>query len=327
MSKNRQRKETKEESDPLSAILRELRLQKSFFCRTELVSPWGLFFSEREHAQFHFVAEGTVIYASQGEEEVLEEGDMILLLHGKPHRLMDRQGRTCHDTRKLPHVMLGAHAAILQHSNVEGGVTQKNDALVLCGGFVFEEVGTQLAERLPHILLLRKEEHRLEGWWRQVLQMMNQEAQRCRPGGATILSRLAELLISQVLREWLERQDEESAGLHQALRHPQIGQALSLLHTQPGHTWTVASLASAVGMSRAVFSERFGALVQDTPIHYLAKQRMLMAVQWLREGDGSLMEIAERLGYQSEAAFSRAFKRHVGTPPGEFRERALRSAH
>ena len=145
--------------DPMDALLRDLRLQRSFFCRTELYSPWGLLFTERPHAHFHFVAQGHLFFSINDREYFLKEGDIIVLPHGQTHRLMDQKGRACQDTRSLHHVMLGSSAAILQHGRSEAFSSNKPEILLLCGGFAFETVGLQLAERLPEVLLLRQEEH------------------------------------------------------------------------------------------------------------------------------------------------------------------------
>jgi AraC-like DNA-binding protein len=157
---------------------------------------------------------------------------------------------------------------------------------------------------------------------RGTLAVMAQEVRAVRPGGATVLTRLSDVLVVQAVRSWLERTAEGQAGWLGALRDPQIGQALAAIHRQPGRRWSLESLAASVHLSRSVFSERFIALVGQSPMQYLTRWRMHMASDWLRTGTLSIGEVASRLGYDSEPAFHRAFKRHVGLPPGAFRRRA-----
>ena len=131
--------------------------------------------------------------------------------------------------------------------------------------------------------------------------------------------RLADILVIQAIRSWIEQDPAAQTGWLGALRDPQIGRAISLIHRDPARAWTVASLADEVAMSRSAFAARFAELVAEPPMHYVTRWRMHAAVTWLQEGDATLGELALRLGYQSEAAFSQAFKRFIGLSPGAVR--------
>jgi transcriptional regulator GlxA family with amidase domain len=157
---------------------------------------------------------------------------------------------------------------------------------------------------------------------RQMLDAMGSEALAPRPGGTTVMTRLADILVIHAVRSWLERSPEGRTGWVGALRDPQMGRALVLMHRQPEAAWTVASLAAGVHMSRSVFSERFTALVGMPPLLYLTRWRMHLATRWLRDERASLGQVANRLGYESEPSFSRAFKRHIGVAPGAIRREA-----
>ena len=152
------------------------------------------------------------------------------------------------------------------------------------------------------------------------LQLIAAEARTRRPGGETVLTRLADVLVVEAIRTWLELDADARTGWLGALRDPQIGRAIALVHRDPGLGWTVASLAREVAMSRSAFAERFSELVGQPPMAYLARWRMNVARDWLDGGDITAVDAAHRLGYDSEAAFSRAFKRVIGVPPGSLRK-------
>jgi AraC-like DNA-binding protein len=145
------------------------------------------------------------------------------------------------------------------------------------------------------------------------------ESEGQRAGGETILARLSELLFVRVLRRYIEQLPEHSEGWLASLRDPQISRALQAIHAEPSRSWTLNALAGEAHMSRAVFADRFAAVVGETPMRYLAKWRMQLATGLLAQSDLSLEQISERVGYQSHAAFQRAFKSLVGTPPGAWR--------
>jgi transcriptional regulator GlxA family with amidase domain len=155
-----------------------------------------------------------------------------------------------------------------------------------------------------------------------ILDAMTDELRAQRMGAATMMTRLAEVVITRVVRAWVEAQRPDTSGWLAAIRDPQIGRALASIHRQPGHPWSVESLAGVAQTSRSVFSERFTALVGVPPAHYLTRWRMHLASRWLRTDRVSVAEAARRLGYESEAAFSRAFKRSHGVPPSVLRRPA-----
>jgi AraC-like DNA-binding protein len=156
-------------------------------------------------------------------------------------------------------------------------------------------------------------------WIHSTLRFMAAEARELRPGGETVITRLADILVIEAIRGWIERDPAARTGWLGALRDKQIGRALTLIHRDPARPWTPGALASEVAMSRSAFAARFAALVGVPAIQYVARWRMQLAATWLREHDMGLGALASRLGYQSEAAFSRAFKRVVGVPPGALR--------
>jgi len=159
------------------------------------------------------------------------------------------------------------------------------------------------------------------------LRFMAAEARELRPGGETVITRLADILVIQAIRSWIARDPAAQTGWLGALRDQQIGRAIALVHRDPARNWTVASLAMAVGMSRSAFAARFSQLVGEPAVRYVTRWKMHAALMWLKEENAALSEIASRLGYESEAAFSRAFKRVVGISPGAARRREPRALH
>jgi len=151
------------------------------------------------------------------------------------------------------------------------------------------------------------------------LQLMALEARDLQPGGETIITRLADILVVQAIRSWLAADPVAQKGWLGALQDKQIGRAILLIQRYPAEAWTVASLAENVSMSRSAFAARFKDLVGETPMHYATRWKMNLALTWLKEQDLTLVTLADRLGYQSEAAFSRAFKRFIGMSPGAAR--------
>jgi AraC-like DNA-binding protein len=155
-----------------------------------------------------------------------------------------------------------------------------------------------------------------------MLRLMAAEAGELRPGGEAVITRLGDILVIQAIRAWMESDPAAQTGWLGALQDPQVGRAISLVHRDPARDWTVASLADEVAMSRSAFAARFTELVGEPVMRYVARWRMHVAVAALKDERATVGELADRLGYRSEAAFSRAFKRVIGTSPGAVRRRA-----
>jgi AraC-like DNA-binding protein len=162
-------------------------------------------------------------------------------------------------------------------------------------------------------------------WIQSTLRLMAIEAKERRPGGETVITRLADILVIQAVRSWIATDPAAQAGWLGALQDRQIGHAIALIHREPARPWTVESLANEVAMSRSAFAARFTELVGEPAMHYVGRWRMHVASTWLKEEDAPLSEMASRLGYESEAAFSRAFRRFLGCAPGAVRRTRRRS--
>jgi AraC-like DNA-binding protein len=192
---------------------------------------------------------------------------------------------------------------------------------MICGDLNFSHPAAEwLVPLFPKVIHAKAPvDHSME-WLYGTLRFMAVEAANLRPGGEAILTRLADILVIHAIRSWIEQSPQQQAGWLSALRDPCISRAIGLIHQAPDNNWTVASLAKAVGMSRSAFSELFSKLVGEPAMHYVVKYRMHLAIDYLKQGDRSIEEIAFRLGYHSVEGFSRAFKRSRGFAPGSVRE-------
>ena len=298
--------------DPLTDILLDLRLESSFYARSELRAPWGLSFSATDGPSFHMIVTGRCCLRIDADRIPLEAGDLVLLPHGNEHQIADPPEGRAIPLASLPSERVGQNAALLCYGG-NGPV-----ALLICGGVRFAgPLVHPLLELLPRVLLLKRDEQEgTHAWLDATLTMLGAEALSLRPGSVAVMTRLADILVLQTIRAWLERDEDRQVGWLRALRDPDIGRALVLIHRSAEEPWSVASLAREVNLSRSVFSERFSRLVGMSPMQYVTRWRMSLASSWIREERMSASEAAHRLRYSSEAAFSRAFKRYLRIPPG-----------
>lgn len=305
-------------SDPLGETLYQLRLDGSLYALSDLTGPWGVVMPALPgKMMFHIVIQGECWLQIEDQPPArLQEGSLVLVSHGRGHFLMDDPSSERVDFFDLPVQKLGARYERLEYGG-DGQLTQ----LVCCVMSFDELAGRQLISQLPELLFLDNSDPETARWIQSALGLMAREAQVQKPGGQTIMSNLADILVIQAVRCWVEHAPEANRGWIAALKDQHIGRALSAMHREPARHWTVEVLARRVGMSRSGFSARFSALVGEPVMSYLTRWRMLLARSQLLEGRVGLGELAESLGYQSEAAFSRAFKRTMGVPPSGVRQK------
>jgi AraC-like DNA-binding protein len=308
-----------EADDLLSEVLQDLRLARASYCRSEFTAPWGVEMPYAEGVRFHFVAEGTICMLTAGQEPLwLEAGDLVLLPHGTGHAIADEPRRRPQPLKELAPQLVGNSTYRL--AGGRGGPR----SLVVCCTIAFDgPTAHPLLELLPDVLVVRGSTQH-ESSLPILLNLLASEVASQRIGSATIMTRLADIVMTQIVRAWIETRPFELSGWPAAVRDPQIGAALARIHRQPGDAWTVDTLAVAAGMSRSLFSERFATLLGVAPARYLLQWRMRLGAVWLKNETMTIAEIASRLGYASDAAFSRAFKRFMGLSPGSLRSK---SAH
>lgn len=201
--------------------------------------------------------------------------------------------------------------------------TRGPTTVLLCGGFQLEGRSTHpLVANLPKVIHIHRKARGAAFWMHSTLQQIETETRAMRPGAQTLIARLSDVLFIQIIRAYFNSQiaAERNDKWVRALKDRQVGMAITNIHQGPENAWTVASLASQVGMSRSAFAARFTQLIGEPPLRYVARWRALKATWYLRTTDEKLSEIARRVGYESEVALSRAFRRFMGTSPGEYRK-------
>lgn len=303
-------------ADVLSDVLSNLGLQTRLFCHSELGAPWCLAFPASTLAHFHYIERGGAWARLSDDNQPISlgAGDLLVLPHGKRYQISDAPERApIPFSHVIPHAPRGCS---IVRSGGDGARTS-----MLCGAFSMQSGSHHpLLALLPPALLLRPEESREAAWVEATLRQLAAEARGQSPGGELVVHRLTDILFVQVLRAWLNQATGIEGTWLGALRDSRIGKALSAMHANPAAPWTIHALAAGVGMSRSPFAARFGRLVGESPMVYLTRLRMQRAAHLLRSQAVSLLEAAAATGYQSEAAFSKAFRREFGVPPGQYRK-------
>ncbi|UCM89521.1 AraC family transcriptional regulator [Streptomyces marincola] len=305
--------------DVLADALAALRTGQPVAVHAEARAPWGLRFPATTGASFHVVLRGTCWLipparaAEPGERPeakplALAQGDVVLLRDGPAHGLADDPGSPLTDVPPLRQSACPALGRLC----VEGPGPR---AVLLCGTYALSTARPHpLLRALPDVLHLPGR----HGALHSLTELLGAELEERRPGRDAVVSALVDAMLPCVLRAWATGRPG-SAGWAAALSDPAVGRALEAIHSAPEHPWTVEDLGSCGGLSRSVFAQRFTALVGSAPLSYLTWWRMTIAGRLLRDSDAPLGTVAHRVGYRSEFAFAKAFKREYGTAPGRYR--------
>ena len=307
-------------SDLISALLTDMRLRGVQYRRVQAGAEFGLNFEARPgHAYFHFLAVGSaVLRASDGTVHALAAGNAVLMPHGGAHQLLS--------SADMPAIGIDSYQALPLGDKVDAvdacpslGMTP--GTILFYGCMEFDLGGMQgLGPLMSGVMVADVAGQRHPGL-AAILGAMKSEVCSGRVGFAGILARLAEVAAAMIVRGWVECGCDNASGLVAALRDPRLARAILALHRQPGHNWTVEELALECHSSRSVFAERFQATIGTPPLRYATELRMHLASQWLGQGRLPVETVAQRLGYASQAAFSRAYKRITGQTPGVSRRR------
>uniref|UniRef100_UPI00313CC453 AraC family transcriptional regulator n=2 Tax=Inquilinus sp. OTU3971 TaxID=3043855 RepID=UPI00313CC453 len=305
--------------DLVSELLLGMRLFGVDYRRIALVPPFGIGFGTVENrAQFHFVARGPVVLrTADGTLHTLGSGDAVLLPRGGPHELLSAPDQASRDISTFETETLCKSVGVIRAC--PEGCDKGSGMLIFSGCMEFDLGGMHpLVALMPEVMpvgtLLDRHPEILP-----MLEAMAREACDERAGFAAILARLADVVSASIVRGWVECGCGDAKGWIEALRDPRLGRVIAAMHRDPGRDWTVAELAAEMGASRSVFAERFLAVTGLTPLRYVADLRMRLAAQWIGRDRMPIEAAAHRLGYGSQAAFSRAFKRVVGRSPGAVR--------
>ena len=298
----------------LSETLTDFGMSGVFYAVSELHAPWGIEIPPLPGTVvFHLVTEGDLVLEAAGASTRMSAGDMALVPHGDGHVILDTPGSAATPLFDLPRVELRER---YERLSIPGPGPRCE---VICGAVSFTGLGVaRLLRSLPSVL--RAGDGGDAAWMRAAFDVIGDESRHPRPGSDVVTARLADILVVQVVRSWLESPSQKT-GWVAGLRDPQVGRALAAFHADPAAAWTLASLAAEAGMSRSAFADRFRAVLGEPPMSYVTAWRMDLAARLVRERALPLARVAERVGYQSEAAFNRAFRRAHAMPPGAFARR------
>ncbi len=300
--------------------MRPLHLRGGVYFRCDFRAPWGMRIKPTPVAEFHLIVRGQcwLQLATRRQPVALHGGDIVVLPHGDGHALLDSP-----KSRAVPaERIVGGQSLDRYGPVVYGG--KGLPAEILCGYFEFERAPRQtLLAALPPLIHVRGADSDALASLQAVMALISRETRNPQPGGAAIVDRLAEVLFIQILRAYIASAEAPS-GIFAAIADRQIGAALAQLRSAPEKPWSVASLAKQVAMSRSAFSARFTQLVGQPPMRYLAERRMERARELLAQPGMNAAAVAGKVGYGSEAAFGKAFKKIFGTGPGAFRRRSQR---
>jgi len=299
-------------TDTLGETLYSLRLNGLVYANSELTAPWGIEMPPMPgKMMFHIVTQGGCWLRFLNHEDVyLQPGDLALLPRGEGHLIASDTSIECKPFFDIPVSKLSERYEFLHYG---GGGEQTG---LTCGVLGFDHVvGEKLISQLPPLIHMQSDNGQLRGSLQALIELMAEEASALGAGGETVVAHLADIIVIKAIRYWLENSAEASRGWLGALKDPKIGKVLAGMHAHPETTWTLERMAAQAGMSRSGFSARFTELIGTSAKQYLTEWRMHLARMKIMQSPMPLIELAEELGYTSEAAFSRAYKRVFGVPP------------
>jgi AraC-like DNA-binding protein len=280
----------------LSDILRSMRVQGSVYFCDHLQAPWSMDFEDTTSASFHLVRRGECWVMSGDRTECLGPGDLVFIEPGRDHVLASQP-----PGKEPP--------------------TGEAGTLLLCGYCEFmQETGTPLLDVFPSLTIVREEELLKHPWLRSTLDQLSTEYMSQQPGAELVVNKLTEVVLVELIRINFGREDKSRFIL--ALSDKQIAKALQYLHNSLHSAWTIEKMAQEVGMSRSAFAKRFKELVGQPMFEYLTMLRVQRAKELLQETKLPLYEVASRVGYESDLAFTKTFKKHTGTTPTRYRKQA-----
>lgn len=316
--------------DVLSEVLRVVRLQGALFYNAEFSSPWSVYAaSSRQLARYfatdveqvivyHLLTEGRCsVRLEDGSRLTLEAGDIVMIPHGDRHVVENGPAsRTIDDREHLADVL--SQGLKLWRVGGGGEITR-----FVCGYVACEPRLAQVFLRgLPPAFKVSMRSSPSGRWLEDSIRFSVDQAGTLRPGGEAVLAKLSEVLFVETLRVYIAQLPVEQTGWLAGARDAEVGRVLALMHRKPAHPWTLASLAKEAGISRSVLAERFRQYLNQTPMAYLTRWRLQLGAQMLASTGYPVVQIAGEVGYESEAAFNRAFKREFDVPPARYRSEA-----
>lgn len=323
-------------NDALSEALSSIRVTGAIFADALCTAPWGFAVPAMARIAhvlapgtecvvgYHLVCEGKALVQLAGTADVpLTAGDIVIIPHGDPHTITNGKPSKLIDTSDAVGRWLAGDVSTVRMGG-DGEVTR-----FVCGYFGCERHAARLfLAGLPPVIRMNVRSDAAGQWLEGSIRHLLGEAISGRPARAVLLSKMAEAIFVEALRRYMELLPAEARGWLAGARDPVVGATLALLHRQPCHPWTVAELAGKVGTSRSLLAKRFAQFLGEPPFAYLARWRLQLAARLLQTTPKAVVHVALNVGYDSEAAFNRAFKREFGLPPAQYRRKcAANGAH
>jgi AraC-like DNA-binding protein len=308
---------TDEDPDVLTTVLNTLQFKGRVFCYGEFTAPWALRLPASDFAHFYICerGQGWIKLEESDSQILLASGDLVIVPHGSAHVLRDNP-----KSRSISLDMLLKLRSVKDNIIRHGG--GGSETIAICGSFRFEnQTGNPIISLLPKLIHVPHNDSKTGIWLKPMLRVLAHEAQNPSEGSGSIISHLTGIIFVQAVRAWIEMQPQGQGGWLGALRDKHISSTLNVMHQDPSRPWTIAKLAAEVGMSRSPFATKFTSLVGEPPLSYLTHLRMNLAAGYLRNEQLRIREIAERVGYESQASFSNAFKRKFAVSPRGYRDR------
>jgi AraC-like DNA-binding protein len=322
--------------DALSAALSSVRMTGAIFADAICSAPWGFAVPAIDALErvvhllapgtervvgYHLVTEGKALVELEGSEDVpLTAGDIVVIPHGDPHRVTNGAPSRLIDTSPALAKWLAGDVSSME---LGGGGERTH---FVCGYFGCERHAARLfLAGLPSLIKINLRTDAAGRWLENSIRHLLDEAKSRRPGGAVVLSKMAEAFFIETLRRYMQQLPPEQRGWLAGARDPVVGAALALLHRQPCRSWTVSELAAEIGASRSLVAERFALFLGEPPVTYLVRWRLQLAARLLQTTQKTILQVAVDVGYESEAAFNRAFRREFGLPPAQYRRKLARN--
>lgn len=301
--------------DPLTDILTGMRIRQAQFTRLDASAPWGLNSGGESGIKFVLVVRGSAILTSASHPEpiALQGGDVFMMFDDEAYQMHDHESSLTMACVEVEKLRVGNRIAL------GGGGAATS---FVSGLFQIDALQARpLLDALPRLLHLKLDQHRSLAF-QSVLELLAVETEGPGLGSDAVVSRLFELLFVHAIRAYSSHPGAPTRGWLAAIADRHLALAVEAMHGDPARDWTVESLAQEAGMSRSAFAARFRAVVGQTPLDYLTHWRVYCATRLMLQRNASLADVAQRVGYESAAAFNRVFKRETGLTPGAFRKAA-----
>jgi len=300
--------------DVLSDILSKVKLTSVVYFKSDFSEPWGMEIPKGPFAQFHIVTKGQCLLKTKDKSIQLFTGDIVVFPLGASHWLANNENSKRYNGQDVVESILSGKSLF------EG---DKLSTTLVCGHFEFDKsLDHPFIKELPSIIHINDTDLKQFSWLKSITDLVIEEAEKEQSGSGVIVNKLGEILFVHTLRAYIEK-NKSIKGFIAAIQDERISKVLKEIHSSPQNDWKIEQLATIAAMSRTSFSNRFKTLTGETPFNYITQWRLLQAKELLEESSLSVGEIAEQVGYQSESAFNRVFKKRVSLTPLKFRQNIL----